>query len=58
MNQNMPRLKKYSTMVPTTRAERQAITLDSIKELEAMLERGDIEPHAYFIKKRALIRLL
>lgn len=42
----------------TTKEERQEITLESIRELEEMYERGDIERHAYFIKKRALIKLL
>lgn len=42
----------------TSAADRQQIILDDIQELEAMLERGDIEKHAYFIKKRALIKLL
>lgn len=32
-------------------------TADSILELEEMKERGEIEPHAYLIKKRALVKL-
>jgi len=32
-------------------------TAASIAELEEQLERGEIEPHAYFIKKQALVRL-
>ncbi len=32
-------------------------TAESIRELEEMRERGDIEPHAYLIKKRALVKL-
>lgn len=32
-------------------------TAASISELEAQYERGDIEPHAYLIKKQALVKL-
>lgn len=32
-------------------------TAASIAELEQQRERGEIEPHAYFIKKQALVRL-
>lgn len=32
-------------------------TAESIAELEAQYERGDIEPHAYLIKKQALVKL-
>lgn len=32
-------------------------TADSIRELEEMRERGEVEPHAYLIKKRALVKL-
>ncbi len=32
-------------------------TAESIQELEEQKERGEIEPHAYLIKKQALVRL-
>lgn len=32
-------------------------TAASIAELEQQRERGEIEPHAYLIKKQALVRL-
>ena len=32
--------------------------LESIRELEAQYAAGEIEAHAYFVKKRALIRML
>lgn len=32
-------------------------TAESIRELEEQKERGEIEPHAYLIKKNALVRL-
>lgn len=32
-------------------------TADSIRELEEMHARGEIEPHAYLLKKRALVKL-
>lgn len=32
-------------------------TAESIQELEEQRERGEIEPHAYLIKKQALVRL-
>ena len=32
-------------------------TAESIRELEEQREAGEIEPHAYLIKKQALVRL-
>lgn len=32
-------------------------TAESIQELEEQKERGEIEPHAYLIKKQALVKL-
>jgi hypothetical protein len=32
-------------------------TAESIRELEEMKDRGEIEPHAYLIKKQALVKL-
>ena len=49
---------RHSTLRRTTSEERRQLTLESIRELEAMYERGDIETHAYFVKKRAFIKLL
>ena len=52
------KVRQQTSIQHTTREEVQQLTLESIIELEEMYERGDIEPHAYFIKKRALIKLL
>lgn len=51
-------IRQQTTIRTSTTSERQAQTIESIRELEAMFERGDIEAHAYFTKKRALIRML
>lgn len=51
-------IRQQTTLRRMTNHERQQLTLDSITELEKMYERGDIEKHAYFIKKRALIKML
>lgn len=58
----MPKLgvniRKQTMLRRMTNQERQEMTLNSIAELEKMYEQGDIERHAYFIKKRALIKML
>jgi len=53
-----PRIREQTSVTALTAEERQQLTLDSIRELEEMHERGDIETHAYFLKKRALIKML
>lgn len=52
------KIREQQTIIRPTRLERQQQTLESIAELDAQYEAGEIEQHAYLIKKRALIRML
>lgn len=52
------RIISDKTIRQTTAKDRREITLESIRELEEQYERGEMEQHAYFIKKKALIKML
>lgn len=52
------RIVSETTIRHTDARTRAEITLDSIRELEEQYARGEMEQHAYFLKKRALIKLL
>lgn len=56
--EQQPFIRERSAITHDTLEERRQQTIKGIQELERMYERGDIERHAYFIKKRSLIRLL
>lgn len=49
---------EYREIVYTPHDERRQIIVDSIVELEEQHTTGHIEEHAYWLKKRALIKLL
>lgn len=52
------RIRETRTIVRATKLEWQQQTLESIAELEQQYAEGEIEQHAYLIKKRSLIRML
>lgn len=52
------RIISEKTLLHTSDTDRREMTLESIKELEEQYERGEVETPAYFIKKRALIKML
>lgn len=52
------KIRETRTIARSTRLERQQQTLESIAELEQQYAEGEIEQHAYLIKKRVLIRML
>lgn len=50
---------RYTTEIPATSATYyRARIMEAIKELEQQHEDGEIETHAYFMKKRSLIKML
>lgn len=51
-------IRQQASMRTLSKEERQNQTMESIRELEEMHERGDIETHSYLYKKRVLIRRL
>ncbi|WP_449277981.1 hypothetical protein [Leucobacter sp. GX24907] len=52
------RIRESNAIVHATSVERQKQILESITELEQQYEDGEIETPAYWIKKRALVRML
>ena len=52
------RIRESRSIAQSTSLERQEQILESIEELEQQHQDGEIETHAYLIKKRSLIRML
>lgn len=52
------RIREQTEIAVGDRLERQQSVVEAIAELERQADSGEIEEHAYLIKKRALIRML
>lgn len=52
------RIRKETTLRSGSREDQQQTVIEAIRELEQQHENGTISDHAYFEKKRSLIRML
>ncbi len=52
------KIREEHTLDADTRAEQQEIIIAAIEELEQQRADGTMSDHAYFEKKRALVRML
>ena len=52
------KIRETAEVIHSTRYEQQQSIVEAIAELEQQREEGTIETPAYWIKKRALVRML
>lgn len=52
------RIREQNTLDTGTRADQQQTIIEAIEELEQQHAEGTMTDHAYFEKKRSLIRML
>lgn len=52
------RIREQLEIASADDLDQRADAAAAIRELEQQYERGEIETHAYFLKKRALVRML
>lgn len=52
------KIREIKTIAHSTKADQQVMIIDAIKELDQQYADGTMEKHAYFMKKRSLMKML